>query len=799
MSRIYLAVALTAVFLSRLDAQLDPVTLSEVTAVRGEVVSVKIPNGPPEDADAVADLSRNGSKVSADVKYGSSRADITIPASIPFGDYLVTVAFPHLASVKRYVASKRLTILPDGKPEIRLSEFDPAATYQREAVYVPDPSQHTSNEVDVESVDIAGAGLTGTSTDIEINGKRVDPIWNDCKRLPPPGNPAEPAVHQIFGGASSTGLRLCRVPVNAAIRANGNAVTSTPVAGSQAKLWEAIYNKGRKIYTTTLTLHGSGFLPSQPQDTVIWVNGSRIEPVWDSCETLSGGGNSGAPVVNQVHGEVLSPNEARVCRVPVPGNGHLLVAAGYGDTRSEARLFQVYRWGKFSVGIFAALIAIVLATIVFLLLFALKTAHIAEREYQLSLLFLDPETNTYSLSKCQFYLWTMAALFGYAYLYLSKVFVQEQGWPDIPSTLPGVIAIGAGTAIGSQFLTGVKGSKGAGDEHPSVADFVTSGGVVAPDRVQMFVWTLFGCAAFCLAVLQKGPGTINELSPVPDGMLYLMGLSSAGYLGGKLARKPGPVISEVSINPPDSDSSLASAQSTELGSISGSVPDFADSIASANMALATLPTLTGTPLIAMTALRNAVSAAGAAHTASELADLLVKLAQLRKTAEDAASDAAAEFTAGHTESADAEAAQGAAAAMQDFTEGITQALSLASIPVIEEEGIDSSTARVIELRGSNLSPEGTFEIDRSELPFRMLRNKEGTNAPEVLTREDGSTLARIIRLTIDPAILASTDRDKYTIWFGENGKHLFTITNPDGQRAELSFYVPPGAAQKTQQ
>ena len=41
------------------------------------------------------------------------------------------------------------------------------------------------------------------------------------------------------------------------------------------------------------------------------------------------------------------------------------------------------------------------------------------------------------------------------------------------------------------------------------------------------------------------PATIDNLPDIPNGFLELMGISSAGYLGGKLARKGGPILSGV--------------------------------------------------------------------------------------------------------------------------------------------------------------------------------------------------------------------------------------------------------------
>lgn len=46
----------------------------------------------------------------------------------------------------------------------------------------------------------------------------------------------------------------------------------------------------------------------------------------------------------------------------------------------------------------------------------------------------------------------------------------------------------------------------------------------------------------------KTYATSTGLPPMPTEMLALMGISSAGYLGGKLARKPGPIIQRVEVS-----------------------------------------------------------------------------------------------------------------------------------------------------------------------------------------------------------------------------------------------------------
>jgi hypothetical protein len=68
---------------------------------------------------------------------------------------------------------------------------------------------------------------------------------------------------------------------------------------------------------------------------------------------------------------------------------------------------------------------------------------------------------------------------------------------------------------------------------------------VAVERFQFFVWTLVGVFTFLFLVVFSDPSHIAELPTIPNGFLALMGVSSFGYLGGKLARKPGPIIDEI--------------------------------------------------------------------------------------------------------------------------------------------------------------------------------------------------------------------------------------------------------------
>jgi hypothetical protein len=66
-----------------------------------------------------------------------------------------------------------------------------------------------------------------------------------------------------------------------------------------------------------------------------------------------------------------------------------------------------------------------------------------------------------------------------------------------------------------------------------------------PERLQFFIWTVLGVGVYLVVVIFQNPAEIKGLPTIPNGFLQLSGISSLGYLGGKLARKPGPAISSI--------------------------------------------------------------------------------------------------------------------------------------------------------------------------------------------------------------------------------------------------------------
>jgi hypothetical protein len=195
-----------------------------------------------------------------------------------------------------------------------------------------------------------------------------------------------------------------------------------------------------------------------------------------------------------------------------------------------------------------------IAALLGLAMFGSGTYNIDPRELlerpvkRLGVFLLDRNTDTYSLSLFQIYLWTAAAVFGYVFLTISRVLCQGVlEIADVPENLPGILAVSTTTVVASAGIASQKGPKGAGDAHPSIKDLISTGGIVQPERCVYLLWTLVAVGAFLLAIVKADPTSLKALPGIPEQMLWLSGVGAAGYLGGKLARRAGPVIDDIKV------------------------------------------------------------------------------------------------------------------------------------------------------------------------------------------------------------------------------------------------------------
>jgi len=555
---------------------------------------------------------------------------------------------------------------------------------------------------------------------------------------------------------------------------------------------------------------------------VNWLPPDKLEA---QCTEAGGKKPATAASLIPIYGSVVSESQIRVCNLPAE-NGILPIGLHQGENvPSKAESLVVSEWDPTVIRVIAVTVAIFLIGLVYLLL-SFKGAHIVrDRSYRLRAMFLDKQTNTYSLSILQFHMWTAATLFGYTFFALSKLLVQRGGViVDVPGGVPGIvgtglagIGIGAGTAVAAQLIQGVN-AKGAGEEAPSPSDLVTSGGAIAPDRVQMLVWTFIAVGMFIAAVWSQNPATTNGLPEIPSTLMQLMGLSSIGYLGGKFARKPGPNILELSIMPATAlpaGGALTTVTPVDVTAPKSQAAQTLDALKriSAGLTEVSAPAAVREANSAISALESAVAAAAGGGGPAGMP----KLIELTDSAHNAAVNAAAEFErangAAGSEIArvSANVAQRAATAVQDLSEGVS-ALVAAAETSASRRATEEAQAfrRTIELRGSNLSAEGIFRAkikgtapapdQEYDIPFRMLEEKDGVRAPVIVVPEENTgnaKFARTLRLNIVPADLDAVDKKTYDAIFGTANQGVtFTIFNPDGQKAMQSFNVPPGEGQR---
>ncbi|MEN3369281.1 MAG: hypothetical protein V7609_1424 [Verrucomicrobiota bacterium] len=297
--------------------------------------------------------------------------------------------------------------------------------------------------------------------------------------------------------------------------------------------------------------------PGDGSQFELWINGLVCSGVVELKVGMTDTAPSPTAVASPTPPSSPPPTASATPAASVPppvikSNGKSLTLAKNGNTTTDRRFFRLV---VFIVALFILLIPI------FLIRKMIKKQIAAENsgeaaaysrrnrlEQYLTALFLDRETATYSLSKFQFYIWTAVSVIGYLYLAASRAYVQGVwSFIAIPDNLPGIVFISGATGVMAVVATNSRGPKGAGDVHPSLADFVCSGGVVAVERVQFLIWTIIGALMFLWLSLVQTPVDILELPKVPDSFLQLMGISSLGYLGGKFARKAGPIINDVSV------------------------------------------------------------------------------------------------------------------------------------------------------------------------------------------------------------------------------------------------------------
>ena len=194
--------------------------------------------------------------------------------------------------------------------------------------------------------------------------------------------------------------------------------------------------------------------------------------------------------------------------------------------------------------------------------------------------------NRWSTSKCQFFLWTVVALFSYATIYAARLGahkllsgVSDSG-PDIPSNLLLAMGISITSAVAAKGITvtQLNNADTTKDQiHPAQAQFSDlirdDAGAIDLTKVQLLGWTIIAIGAY-LTNVGRTVHLINGFTKLPDidpALMVLMGLGHGAYLGKKLILTTTPAIYKV--DPPavqlgaDITITGSSFGATQVGSI----------------------------------------------------------------------------------------------------------------------------------------------------------------------------------------------------------------------------------------
>jgi hypothetical protein len=563
--------------------------------------------------------------------------------------------------------------------------------------------------------------------------------------------------------------------------------------------------------TFQIRLRGEGFESAQPELNEIRIGGYRRDACWDDSDCNARH--------SKIRGHVESSREITLMGVnPAEERTERFQVCRLQNCTREVTDESAVQTYWFTV-LGAALATLLVAGLVLGLVYKyLKPSMIEGESYIARALFIDKETNTYSLSKLQFYLWTLVAVFGYVYLALSRNLVQYSfGLPALPSGLPGIIGLAGTTAIGAQIVTNINGPKGAGQAKPTLADFVTSGDVVAADRVQFFVWTVIGATGFLLVIANLDPRTLVELPPVPESLLTISGISAFGYLGGKLARDPGPVVAEVTIgigpDPAAATSAAPAAITAPSAPAAPLVTAARTKVTSATQGLNAL----AAPVSIQATIAAAKDACTAATAALDLADTLTAAqpgtdatalcAQAQASATSAAVASARAADAANALPADTPQADKDTAAMAVSFAQLSAAAVQALFPATSTATAQTATAGsgavvgfgLLEIRGRTISADGNFKLstgaesapDDVELSFDKLQpspsDDKKIKKPRLVERDSDSRDPNMAKRLL---LVVNLDDKSRPIFAAQKTLHTLTITNPDSQRVAFKFTVP---------
>jgi hypothetical protein len=178
-------------------------------------------------------------------------------------------------------------------------------------------------------------------------------------------------------------------------------------------------------------------------------------------------------------------------------------------------------------------------------------------------LFASDGSTGLSISKFQFFAWTVVVGYVYAMLYAARL--AATGNPGPITSIPYNVLLAMGfsitTAIAAKAITvnylgsGRLTQQASGQTNLSPASLITSDDAPDLNKVQMLFWTIVATSIFVIqghsgiyaAVVCDVTNPANTCFPSIDtSLMLLMGLSQASYLGGKLTSVNTPTLQSIS-------------------------------------------------------------------------------------------------------------------------------------------------------------------------------------------------------------------------------------------------------------
>ena len=156
-----------------------------------------------------------------------------------------------------------------------------------------------------------------------------------------------------------------------------------------------------------------------------------------------------------------------------------------------------------------------------------------------------------SLARFQFILWTFTVSFTLLSIYLLMMWNNTLCWSAVPHNILILMGISAGVPVVSmvisreKYTTSIAGSLPCKENVPALSTMLLEHSKPTIGRYQMFLWTIISVIIYLGLFLQQINGISNiegltqlKLPDIDPSLLFLMGLSQAGYLANKAVARP---------------------------------------------------------------------------------------------------------------------------------------------------------------------------------------------------------------------------------------------------------------------